>query len=123
MAMAWDAFALRSLSLARRKRALELRRCEARISSCPLIRNEAYDLRAGKCLPPSQPGQLDQECEGFHRGPQAFEQPCGRGRGAARSKHVVDDQNALTPADRVRMNLQSVGSIFERVLFTQRIVG
>src|SRR5579863_470445 len=123
MASASDAAALRWLPLARRRKAARSRWLEARISWRASIRNEGHDFRAGNLLSSSQRGQLDQECEGFHRGAEALEQACRRARRAAGGEYVVDNQNALTLGNCVGVNLERVSSVFERVLFGKPLVG
>ena len=62
--------------------------------------------------------ELEHEREADHFAAEPFHEP-GRGRGrAAGGDDVVDDERALAGRDRVAVDLQQVGSVFELVLLT-----
>jgi len=77
--------------------------------------HERPDLVAGQFFAPAQEIQFDYEMQTHHLAPQLpYELGYGRRRSAG-GEHIVDDQNAVPDLNRVAMDLERIGAVFELI--------
>ncbi len=84
-----------------------------------LVGDEAADIQVAEAVAAFEVGEFYKESVAFDRGAKAFEQPPRRTGGTARSKQVVDDEDAVAVADGVCVDFQRICPVFERVLFLE----
>src|SRR5260221_3026203 len=89
----------------------------------PSILDQTDDIDTGKTRASLESEELHREPGPDHLGVQAFgEQPRRRGR-SSRGEQVVDDQHFLPRRQSIDMDLQTIGSILQRILLTRGLPG
>jgi hypothetical protein len=66
--------------------------------------------------------QFDQEGKCIDVGAEPPQQPRRCGRGASRREQIIDNQNAVSLTDGIRVNFQRIGAVFQRVLFAKLLM-
>src|ERR1041384_3698552 len=80
------------------------------------VHRQAFDGPITELSAATQAFDLDQETEADDDASEGLHQPACRGSSAARGEHVVDDEDPFAGMDRVAVDLQLVGAVFEAVL-------
>src|SRR3954451_18473659 len=87
------------------------------------VADQREDVVAFEALPAVQKLELDHEREAHDLAPQLLDEIDLRPRGTSRREQIVVDDHARAGLDRVRMQLERVEAVLERVLDADRAPG
>src|SRR5664279_5125574 len=85
------------------------------------VRDQHLDRDLAEALPSFEESELDQEFRRNHGAAEALKKLDGRARGSARGEQIVDQSDAGAGRNRVLVNLDGVGAVFQRVGFLARL--